>query len=406
MPPSQAPDVSEPDPAGADALLVWSPEFLRYRFRPSHPLDPRRLELTLDLMGRLGVLPPQSEIVRPRAATDAEIGLVHDAEYIEVVRKLSGAGADPREGLPWGLGTEDTPVVPGMHDITATVVGATLTAARLVMSGHARRAFTPAGGLHHAMPARASGFCVYNDLGVAIEWLRREHGARVLYIDYDAHHGDGVQAMFYDAPDVLTVSFHESGIYLFPATGFVEEIGEGDGVGYSVNIPLEAHTEDDSWRAAFTGLVPELAAAFRPDVVVLQNGCDGHVLDPLAHLRATTGLFEEFVRIACRIADEHCQGRVVATGGGGYSAHAVVPRAWTLVWGALSGRQVPDRVPADWVEQLRREYGVEVPATMRDPPGSFLPYARRAEVEATNERTVRAVKARVLPHITGWGLGF
>ena len=387
--------------------LVYSPALAGYRFRPSHPIDPRRLELTVDLIRHLGLAGGDAfPIVEPRSATDDEIALVHDPAYIAAVRELSAVDADPAHGAPWGLGTDDTPLVPGMHEIAARVVGATLTAAEIVMEGRDTRAFTPAGGLHHAHAARASGFCVYNDLAVAIRWMQRRYGARVMYIDYDAHHGDGVQAIFYDDPEVLTVSFHESGVYLFPATGFVEEIGEGDGTGYSVNVPFEAHTEDDSFLAAFERLVPELAGAFRPDVIVLQNGCDAHVLDPLAHLRATTGLFERLVRITCDVADEHCGGRVVGTGGGGYAVHTVVPRAWTLAWAALSGQDAPDEIPEDWRAMVRATDRVDVPPLLRDPPGAYPPFGRRAEVTATNEQTVSSVRGRVMPLISGWGLAF
>jgi acetoin utilization protein AcuC len=269
------------------------------------------------------------------------------------------------------------------------------------MSGKRRRAFSIAGGLHHARPAQAAGFCIYSDVGVAIEWLRRTHGARVMFIDYDAHHGDGVQQIFWEDTDVLTLSFHETGTYLFPGTGFVNELGVGKSCGYSVNVPLDAHTEDDSWRAAFRAIVPSVAAAFKPDVIVLENGCDGHVLDPLTHLRATTQLFEEFVQIVCDVADEHCEGRILATGGGGYAAYTVVPRAWTLVWAALNGVRAPDRIPAAWLRSTRMLSGSEVPGTLRDAPDAFAPSPRRAQVEATNERTVRAVKSKVLPLIGG-----
>lgn len=387
--------------------LLWDGALAGYRFRPGHPLDPRRLELTVGLIRSLGLAGgAERPVVAARPATEEELLLAHAPEYVEAVRRLSLPGARPEEGLPWGLGTEDTPVVERMHEMGLGVVGATLAAAEEVMSGRARRAFSPSGGLHHAKRAAAGGFCVYNDLAVAIRWMQREHGARVLYIDYDAHHGDGVQEIFYDDPEVLTVSFHESGVYLFPSTGFVDEMGAGDGYGYSVNVPLDAQTEDDSWRAAFTELVPELADAFRPDVIVLQNGCDGHVLDPLAHLRATTGLFEDFVRVVGEVADRHCKGRIVATGGGGYAIYTVVPRAWALVWGALCGEPAPDAVPAEWLAAVRRESGMEVPSTLRDPPGAYPPAPRRAEVEANNARTVQDVRRRVLPLLTGWGLAF
>jgi acetoin utilization protein AcuC len=240
---------------------------------------------------------------------------------------------------------------------------------------------------------------------VAIAWLQRRYGARVLYIDYDAHHGDGVQWIFYEDPEVLTVSYHESGTYLFPGTGFIDELGDGDGYGYSVNVPLEVHTEDASFRAAFD-LVPKLADAFRPDVIVLQNGCDPHYLDPLTHLRTTTGLFEELVRVVMAVADRHCAGRIIATGGGGYAVQEGVPRAWTLVWAALAGLAAPDPLPRDWILARRLEAGSEVPTTLRDPPDAFPPAPRADEVAAMNDRTVRAVERKVLPLLTGWGLGF
>src|SRR5690606_22689521 len=281
-------------------------------------------------------------VLAPRLATDTELLAVHAPEYVAAVKRLSERGANEVDGLGWGLGTPDTPVVEGMHEMAAMVAGATLVAAEAVMSGRVRRAFSPAGGLHHAFRARASGFCVYNDLAVAIRWIQREFGARVMYIDYDAHHGDGVQQIFYQDPEVLTVSFHESGAYLFPGSGFIDELGAGEGYGCSVNVPLGAHADADAGRAAFATRVPLLGDALRPDVIVLQTGCDGHVLDPLTHLRATTQLFEDLVRVVCDVADRHCNGRIVATGGGGYAIHAVVPRAWTLVWGALCGEPAPD----------------------------------------------------------------
>lgn len=390
-----------------ETALIWDDALAAYGFGPEHPLNPRRLELTVSLIRRLGLVGSDARpVIAPRPATHAELTAAHAPAYVDAVRRLSEPGADAREGVAWGLGTEDTPVVPGMHDAAALVAGATLVAAERVMGGGVRRAFSPAGGLHHAGTRRASGFCVYSDLAVAIRWVRQAHGARVMYIDYDAHHGDGVQEIFYADPEVLTVSFHESGTFLFPGTGFVDELGVGEGYGRSVNVPLDPHTEDESWLEAFTELVPRLADAFRPDVIVLQNGCDGHALDPLTHLRATTGLFERLVRVVCDVADAHCAGRIIATGGGGYAAHAVVPRAWTLVWAALCGVDAPDPIPADWLEPVRAESAMPVPGTLRDPPGLVPPGPGRAEAEANNRRTVDAVRRSALPLLTGWGMAF
>jgi acetoin utilization protein AcuC len=236
--------------------------------------------------------------------------------------------------------------------------------------------------------------------------MRQTHGARVLYIDYDAHHGDGVQQIFYENPDVLTVSLHESGTYLFPGTGFVDEQGSGDGFGYSANVPLDVHTGDASFEDCFRQLVPPLAEAFRPDVIVLQTGCDAHALDPLTHLRCTTRLYENLTRLTCELADRLCGGRMVVTGGGGYAVYLVVPRAWTLVWAALRGIEVPDDIPEEWLRAARLESGADVPCTLRDPPDAFPTTPREAAAAQNNNRTVHAMKQRILPLLTGWGLAF
>ena len=390
------------------AALIWDPSFVAYKFRPDHPFNPKRLELTISLLEEMSLLTaPGLSVVPPRVATDEDLLRVHSPEYIAAVKRLGREGpVDPREGREWGLGTDDNPIFPGMHEATATVVGGTLRAAELVMSGEVTRAFNIAGGLHHAHRSRASGFCIYSDLAAAIAWIREAHGARVMYVDYDAHHGDGVQGIFYADPDVLTLSLHESGRYLFPGTGFVDELGEGEGYGYSLNLPLEAFTEDESWIAITAKLIPEVAEAFKPDVIVLQNGCDGHVLDPLTHLRATTRLYEETVRIVCETADRLCGGRVVATGGGGYAVWTAVPRAWTLVWAGLSGQTAPDMLPREWLERWQGESPELLPERLRDPAGAYPPVARREEIEATNRRTFESLRRQAYPLLRGWGLGF
>jgi acetoin utilization protein AcuC len=389
------------------AVLVWDEALADYRFNAEHPLNPRRLQLTLELIGAYGLLDDDMRRVVPaRVATDDELLLAHAGEFIDAVKRAS-SGEGPLSLLQaFGLGSQDVPVVPGMHDKAAHVVGSTLRAAELVMSGAATRAFSIAGGLHHARQAEASGFCVYNDLAVAIRWVQRTHGARVMYIDIDAHHGDGVQWIFYDDPDVLTLSFHESGAFLYPGTGFIDEMGEGDGYGYAVNVPFDPHTDDVSFVGAVRELVPALAESFRPDVIVYQAGCDAHLLDPLTHLRCSTRIYETVTRIVSDAADAHCGGRIIATGGGGYAIHQVVPRAWTLVWATLCGVEVDDAVPAAWHESVTAEAGVPVPTTLRDPHGAWPRLPLSQEAEATNGRTVAAVRNRCLPLITGWGLGF
>jgi acetoin utilization protein AcuC len=387
--------------------FLWDAAFTRYFFRPDHPFNPKRLELAVSLIEALELVDSKpTPVVPPRLATDEELMRVHSAEYIEAVRQLSEPGADPRAGFRWGLGTEDNPVFPAMHDAAALIVGGTLRAAELLMAGEATRVFNIAGGLHHAHRAKASGFCIYSDLSAAIAWMRDAHDARVMYIDYDAHHGDGVQGLFYDDPNVLTVSLHETGRYLFPGTGFIEELGEGEGYGYSINVPLEPFTEDESWLDIHRTLLPELAEAFRPDVIVLMNGVDGHVLDPLTHLRATTRLYEQTVRLVGELADQHCGGRILATGGGGYDIWRVVPRAWTLVWAALSGQQVPAELPPAWLDRWQDESPYVLPLQMHDSPDDYTQVPRRSEIEAINKRTLAELRRVALPLLRGWGLGF
>jgi acetoin utilization protein AcuC len=389
------------------AALIWDGSFATYRFKPDHPFNPKRLELTVSLIESLGLVDGvRYRIVPPRVATEVELLRVHAAEYIAAVRRLSEPGADATDAARWGLGTDDNPIFNGMHEATSRVVGGTMRAAELVMSGEVDRAFAIAGGLHHAHRDRASGFCVYSDLAAAIAWIREAYGSKVMYIDYDAHHGDGVQGIFYGDPDVLTLSIHESGRYLFPGTGFVDELGDGDGFGYSLNVPMEPHTEDDSWIAVYRAVLEDAVAAFRPDVIVLQSGCDAHVLDPLSHLRCTTRLFEETLRLTCAAADEHCGGKLIVTGGGGYAIWRVVPRAWTLVWATMTGQEAPDAIPRDWLDRWQGESPFLLPDALRDPAGLFPPVARRGEVEAMNRRSLEALRRNALPLLRGWSLGF
>jgi acetoin utilization protein AcuC len=303
------------------AVFVWDDQLATYHFTRDHPLNPRRLQLTVELLARLGILGDEDgPIVAPRSVGTAELEAVHDVAYIEAVHSASLDPVPRARYAAFGLGSEDVPVVRGMDEAARLVCGATLTAAEWVMTGRATRGFSISGGLHHARHAEAAGFCVYNDLAITIRWLQRNYNARVMYIDVDAHHGDGVQWLCYHDPSVLTVSLHESGAFLFPGTGFIDELGEGDGYGYSVNVPLDAHTEDASFLEAFSSLVPELAAQFRPDVILLQAGCDAHVLDPLTHLRCTpacTGRSPYHLQ-ACRpllrrSADRHGRGWLRST---------------------------------------------------------------------------------------------
>ncbi|MGE5552857.1 MAG: acetoin utilization protein AcuC [Betaproteobacteria bacterium] len=323
--------------------LVYSPALLDCALPAEHPMHPRRLALTIDLLRDLDLLSP-GEVLSPRPATLDELRFVHGQGYLDLVRQSSEAGS-PVDGADlFGLGTEDNPVYRGLHETASLIVGGSVAAAERIMAGDLDHAFHPAGGLHHAHRSRASGFCVYNDAAVAIAVLENRYDARVAYVDIDAHHGDGVQFAFYDDPDVLTISFHETGRFLFPGSGDVLERGVNDGYGYAVNVPLEPFTDDESFLETFRLVVPPLLAGFRPDFLVTQHGCDGHRLDVMSDLAYTTKGYAEATALLHELAHALCGGRWLALGGGGYEAERVVPRAWAVQWAVLAGRPLPESV--------------------------------------------------------------
>jgi acetoin utilization protein AcuC len=360
--------------------LVWyGDDAPRYDHGPQHPLRFPRVVLTRELIHAYGIVDGDRVVETPaRSATDDELVLVHSERYLDAVRR---AGRGER-GSWWefGFGPGDNPVFPDMHEASARVVGATLVAAEAVLSGRAEHAFNPAGGLHHAMPERASGFCVYDDPAVAIAWLLEQGVERVAYVDVDVHHGDGPQAIFYEDPRVLTVSVHQSGATLFPGTGFVDEIGAGDARGSAVNVPLPAFTGEELWLDAFRRVVVPVVEAWRPGVLVTQLGCDTHHSDPLANLLLTTRAYRETAALLHDLAHRAAGGRWVATGGGGYQWAGVVPRAWTIYFAAMAGVPVPDELPAAWTQRAGEEAGHPVPTALSEPPLQG-PQGDRAAVE-------------------------
>jgi len=378
-------------------LLVYGPRSASYDFGPGHPLTPRRFGPGIDLLRAVGAEPG----LAPEPALDEELLWCHTARYIDVVRRFS---EQPFGGPAAGIGEGgDDPPFPGMHEAGAMVAGGSIRAVEAILRGDAEHAFHPGGGLHHAMPDRASGFCIYDDPALAIARARRD-GLRVLYVDLDVHHGDGVQAIHWSDPGVLTLSFHETGRYLFPGTGGVRELGEGLAAGTAVNVPLEPGTGEGPWLDAVRALLPELAAAFGPDMIVSQHGADAHAWDPLAHLRVTTTAMGEAARAVDAVAHRYAGGRWLATGGGGYDAYRVVPRSWSLVWLAGAHREVPDAVPDGWRERWAGEamrFGqAPLPALFTDPPNADV--ARDAAQETAEERsaaTAALVRRLVVPRI-------
>jgi acetoin utilization protein AcuC len=327
-------------------VLVYGDELMKHHLSGEHPLQPRRVKLAMDLIRSTGLI-EHSHLVPPRPATIKELELVHAPEYIDVVRRLS----DPalrREVSPGaiesaGFASPDNPISDLLHGGTSLVVGASLIGAEAIESGAALHVFSPAGGLHHAHRDYASGFCTYNDAAIACRWLK-DRGHRVAYVDVDVHHGDGVEAIFQSDPEVLTISLHENGRYLFPGTGFPEEIGVGAGKGFAANLPFEPYTWDEPWLEGFDKVVPSLLRRFKPTVLVTQDGCDTHYLDPLAHLADSTRIWPHIGKVFHELAHELCDGRWLALGGGGYAIEEVVPRAWTLLFAEMVER--PDLAAA------------------------------------------------------------
>jgi acetoin utilization protein AcuC len=329
--------------------VAWDDRLAGYDFGADHPMAPVRVELTIELSRAFGLFAEAGVSVEcPPPATDAELELVHDSRYIAEVRRASGDRPDsPMLGF-FGLGTEDDPVFPGMHDASALVAGATLAAARAVWAGAAQHGASIAGGLHHAMRGKASGFCVYNDPAVAIAWLLRQGAERVAYVDVDVHHGDGVQAAFYNDPRVLTISLHQHPAALFPGTGLPSETGGPEAPGSAVNVALPTRTTDAGWLRAFHAVVPPLLRAFRPAILVSQHGCDTHWLDPLAGLQLSIDAQRTAHAAIHELAHQVAGGRWLLTGGGGYELLQVVPRTWAHLLAEAAGHPIDPgaRIPA------------------------------------------------------------
>jgi acetoin utilization protein AcuC len=359
--------------------LVWTKELLGYNLG-DHPLDPVRVELTIELARAFGVLDRAGvTVVAPEPADDATLTRVHDPAYLAAVR----AAPDDPFFQGWGLGTADNPIFDGMHEASALVAGATVNAAEAVWSGEALRAVNVAGGLHHAMRDRASGFCVYNDPAVAIARLLDRGAQRVAYVDVDVHHGDGVQEIFWDDPRVLTISLHETPLALFPGTGFPHETGGEAAPGSAVNVALPPGTDDSGWLRAFHAVVPAALRAFAPEILFTQCGADTYRLDPLADLRLSVDGHRATYLALRDLADELCGGKWVATGGGGYALVEAVPRSWTHLLAIATGDALDPRLPTPtaWRDLARSKLDGARPRLRLLPGGPGIPMTMSDDVE-------------------------
>lgn len=335
--------------------VVYSDAFQQYDFGPTHPLKPTRLKLTFELMKAIGLLSsPNVRVSEPREANREELLLFHDEEYLNLVKRMG------RSGIGY-LDMGDTPAFKGCYEASALAVGASLSAVDLVMSGEVNHAINIAGGLHHAHPDRASGFCIFNDPAVSIAYLKKKYAVeRVLYLDVDAHHGDGVMYGFYSDAGVLDIDFHEDGHHLFPGTGYTEEIGEGKATGLKINIPLLPFVGDDSYLKLFREIVPTAVRKYRPQILLLQCGADSHANDLLAHLELTTSAYRQVAATVRSLAHEVANSRLVVFGGGGYDP-ANVARTWTVVASTLADFNTPEIIPHGWQKLFEALVGEKAP---------------------------------------------
>ncbi|MCI0438570.1 MAG: acetoin utilization protein AcuC [Chloroflexi bacterium] len=365
------------------AVFVYSDMMAKHVLSETHPMKPVRLGYTYELLDAYKAFDaPNAVLLGPRQATEEEILSYHDEDYVRAVQAFS-KGDYSLNPARYNFGPGDNPVYEGIYEAQATATGASLVAVEALLDG-ADAAFSISGGLHHAMRGYAYGFCVFNDPVIAINRLLKQ-GMRVAYVDIDCHHGDGVQHAFYDTDAVLTISLHESGAFLFPGTGYVQETGAGRGRGYSVNVPLYPYTSDEVYLWAFREVVPPLLQRFRPDALVTQLGIDSHYLDPITHLALTTQGFQQAVMELARLAPE----KWLALGGGGYDLQAVA-RAWTMAYGVISEQQFPNEIP----EAYRSRYGV---ASLRDPDELPIADKVKKDTRAFAETSVQAVHRLIFP---------
>ena len=388
----------------ATARVIWDEGFTAYDFGEGHPMTPVRLELTARLCEAFGLFENRGvEVVAPGRASDDLLATIHDRDYIAAVK---AASIDPSVADPGrGIGTEDDPAFVGMHDASARVVEGTRLVCEGVWRGEATHGVNFCGGLHHAMRDRASGFCIYNDIAVGIQWLLDNGAKRVAYVDVDVHHGDGVEAIFWNDPRVLTISVHENGRILFPGTGWPADIGGAAAEGTAINVALPPGVTDSAWLRSITAVADPLVRAFRPDVLVTQHGCDTHIDDPLAHMAVTVDAQRQAAEAMHRLSHEVCAGRWVALGGGGYEAVDVVPRAWTHLTAIAAHASIEPtaQIPQSWRDYVARRTGRPGPSRMGDVPPSGLPiwvqpWSMGYNPESPTDRAILAAREATFAH--------
>ena len=369
--------------------IIYHPKYKLYDLGKGHPFNPVRVEMVLDLLKELG-FPIETET--PEPITPEMLFKIHDMNYVKTIEAIS-VGEKTNDTEKYGLGTIDNPVALGMAEGARYHTGGTLLAAKLLFEGKAKKVLQLGGGFHHAHKNFAAGFCIYNDLALAVKEMT-DRGWHVAYIDIDVHHADGVQEMFYTDDKVMTISLHESGEYLFPGTGWIYEMGQGMGKALKLNLPLEPFTEGTSYIEVMEGIIEPALKWYKPDALVVMVGADAHFSDPLADLLLTTFDYEKIFRKLLGYAHNYSNGRIMFTLGGGYSITAT-PRIWTLLYFIIKGLQVPERLPENWRKKWKDKIGIELPEFLHDILPAFEHIPRKGEIEKNNRDLIIRIKDSV-----------
>jgi len=371
--------------------VIYHPEYSKYNLVENHPFSPVRIQMVLDLLAELGI---EINYIQPQKLKPDDLIEIHDKEYIQIVEAIS-RGEDVPDIETYGLGTQDNPVVKGMAEGARLQAGGTVLGARLLIDGKANKVMQMGGGFHHAHYNFAAGFCIYNDLALAINEMIKNDW-HIAYLDLDVHHGDGVQELFYADGRVMTISVHESGEYIFPGTGWQHELGKGMGRSLKLNLPLEPFTEGDSYLEVLDNVVQPALQWFRPDALVVQAGADTHFSDPLADMMLTTQDFEKIYNKVIDFANKFTKGRILVTLGGGYSLFATA-RIWTLLYLILNSIDIPDKLPEKWLQRWQSSINKKDPALFHDPNPAFPPIPRRDEIINHNRELIRRIMDAVSP---------
>ena len=363
--------------------IIYNPKYSLYNLGESHPFSPQRTEMLIELLKEWNIL---TEPIEPNAVLASDLEVIHDRNYINTVEKVS-SGINVEDINRFGLGNADNPIFEGMAEGARYQVGGTVLGAKLLMENKANRILQLGGGFHHAHNNFAAGFCIYNDLSLAINEMIN-FGWHVVYLDIDVHHGDGVQEMFYSNEYVMTISIHESGEFLFPGKGWVHELGQGSGRALKLNVPLEPFSEGSSYLEFLDKVLKPALSWFKPNALVVQAGADAHFSDPLADNLLTTHDYEKIFREIITLADKNCDGKILFTLGGGYSTTAT-PRIWALLYLIINNYDIPEYLPENWRNKWQQILQTAIPNTLHDKLPSYEPIIRHDEILKINKDVMR-----------------